>query len=451
MKKFNLLALLFIIMGVASANAQVSIGGSSTDNPHEGAILDLKSANQGVLLPRVRLVDFEILTVGGITVKGSDETAKGMTVYNTNAYALDGLGIYIWDGSRWNGINAAGKVILAPCEPDDYLSDASKTVDIPIRAGYNAANKLTFLAYNLGANPHIAGQSATADKIAKAQMGYGSADKTDITVFGGLYQWGRKDAKHALRCDQTSHPDRFTNEALYSSEDYDPATDILFVWGDNIDPTGHEDWVFDHVARDNRWGNGGGLAEQINGSYNSGQPKLTINSNNPCPTGFRVPTQHEWALIGREGGSSNSTDSDYFGTSASGTTPNPKVTWVPVKNAHASQGWESGSSDSWANYPDLNGYAIYSASAWSSAAADYKDGTSSLADPEAPDPLMFLPAAGARRASQGYVGQVGQVGGYWSSVVVDDFSSALFFRHDLVGANASLGRYNGLSVRCVSE
>jgi hypothetical protein len=437
-------------MGVASANAQVSIGGSSTDNPHEGAILDLKSANQGVLLPRVRLVDFEILTVGGLTEKASDDTAKGMTVYNTNAYALDGLGIYIWDGSRWNSIYAAGA--LAICESDYYLPDVKKTVDIPIPAGYNTDDKLTFLAYNLGANPNIAGQSATPGDIAKAQMGYGSADKTDITVFGGLYQWGRKDAKHALRCDRTSHPDRFT-EKLYSSGKYNPDTDILFVWGNNTIILS-ADWVSDHFDADNRWGNGGGLAKQTDVSYNSGQPyNKSTNSNNPCPTGFRVPTQHEWALIGQEGGSPDTTTDDQFSTSASGTTPqsNAKVTWVPVKNAHASQAWESGSPDSWNNYSELNGFAIYSASVWNNAAAEYKDGTSSLADLAAPDPLMFLPAAGSRRTTYGQVGGVGERGIYWSSVVVGGLSSGLLFNNNLVETDGSGHRSDGQSVRCVFE
>jgi hypothetical protein len=445
MKKFNLLALLFIIMGVASANAQVSIGGSSTDNPHEGAILDLKSANQGLLLPRVDLVDFEILTVGGITEKASDDTAKGMTVYNTNAYALDGLGIYVWDGSRWNGINAAGKVIL-------------KTVDIPIPAGYNPDNKLTFLAYNLGANPHIAGPDATAAQIAKAQMGYGSADPTDMTVFGGLYQWGRKDAKHALRCAPISHPDCFT-ETPYSSATYNPTTDTLFVLGYN-DGIEAYDWVTDHVDSDNRWGNGGSYAKQTDVSYNSGVPYSTNNLNNPCPTGFRVPTEYEWALIGQEGGSPYSTNGDGFTPGAYSTNPtsNPDVIWVPVKNAHASQAWASGSSyDSLLNYPDLNGYAIYSRDVWENVNVNYKNGPFSLAASEAPDPLMFLPVAGGRN-SDGNVTHVGMFGYYWSSVVHSEnnaynYSSVMTLYRDqhVYAGGISQWRAQGNSVRCVSE
>ncbi|MDR1683535.1 MAG: DUF1566 domain-containing protein, partial [Candidatus Symbiothrix sp.] len=98
MKKMNYLVLSLIILGTARVNAQVAIGADS--NPHAGAILDLKSTNQGLLLPNVALQNEEILQVGG-SVADEDLNAMGMLVYNTNPDISSGVGIYVWDGQRW--------------------------------------------------------------------------------------------------------------------------------------------------------------------------------------------------------------------------------------------------------------------------------------------------------------------------------------------------------------
>jgi uncharacterized protein (TIGR02145 family) len=431
-------------MGAASANAQVIIG-SSTDNPHEGAILDLKSANQGLLLPRVDLVDFEILTVGGITEKGSDETAMGMTVYNTNAYALDGLGIYIWNGSRWNGINAAGKATLATCESDYYLPDASKTVDIPIPAGYNAANKLTFLAYNLGANPNIAGRNATAAQIAKAQMAYSPSDvddpltsHQDITVYGGFYQWGRKDKEHSLRCDATSHVGSFKSDGKYS--------DLAAATSDGRFVVGSGDWI--SSPTDDLWGNGKALADQS--TLYTG----TENAGNPCPSGFRVPTQYEWSiLIGNVStNAANSYSGDVFNFSISDVSytndRNPNIVWVRVKNGKTTKSWKTGTDEGGNNYAENSGFALYATTAWNNYTTDEdKDLTAN----NAPDPLMYLPAAGLRGASGGLI-DTGAFGNYWCSVIDGSYGWHMYFDKGLVCVNVPyFTRIVGLSVRCLSE
>ncbi|MDR1683278.1 MAG: hypothetical protein LBS25_07835, partial [Candidatus Symbiothrix sp.] len=276
MKRTKILSLLLIVLAtVGVTRAQVHIG-EMTD-AHIGAVLDLtNSQNSGLLLPRVELVDFEILTVGGVIEAGPDETAKGMTVYNTNLYALNGLGVYVWDGAKWISIYASGKIkaTLATCRPDYYEVDATKYVDITVNGytgsdgifvgantgtamPYTAGTKtLRFLTYNLGANPNIAGPNATAAQIAKAQMAYVSAGTAseDMTVFGGLYQWGRKDKEHSLRCATSGHEDNFSLNLPYSSANYNPATDTLFVQyrGGSTGADCFYDWVSDHVADDNR-------------------------------------------------------------------------------------------------------------------------------------------------------------------------------------------------------
>jgi hypothetical protein len=98
MKKFIFLALLLVVLGTASTKAQVAIGVGG--DPHAGAILDLKSEEKGLLLPKVSLYDVEILQVGG-SEADDDLSATGMIVYNTNDLVGDGIGIYVWDGHLW--------------------------------------------------------------------------------------------------------------------------------------------------------------------------------------------------------------------------------------------------------------------------------------------------------------------------------------------------------------
>ncbi|MDR1633080.1 MAG: Ig-like domain-containing protein [Dysgonamonadaceae bacterium] len=95
-KKTSFLILLFLIVfGTANLYAQVTIG--SDDEPHSGAILDLRSDNKGLKLPTVSLED-----VAEFKLSADATGAEGMMVYNTNNEIAggNGIGIYIWSG-KW--------------------------------------------------------------------------------------------------------------------------------------------------------------------------------------------------------------------------------------------------------------------------------------------------------------------------------------------------------------
>jgi uncharacterized protein (TIGR02145 family) len=107
-KKTVLLVLAFIMMSVASVNAQVIIGGNGTDDPHAGAVLDLSPLGKqklGLLLPGVELTnDAADFVLGDGEVSGEEKTAAtGMLVYNT-ADVLTGPGLYVWDGAKWQAL-----------------------------------------------------------------------------------------------------------------------------------------------------------------------------------------------------------------------------------------------------------------------------------------------------------------------------------------------------------
>jgi predicted esterase len=98
MKQFILGILLITIL--CNANAQVAIS-SNGSQPHPSAILDLKSSNKGVLLPRVSLTS----TTDSITIPHPEPS---LIVYNTNPQLEAGLGLYIWAGDHWGLVISAG-------------------------------------------------------------------------------------------------------------------------------------------------------------------------------------------------------------------------------------------------------------------------------------------------------------------------------------------------------
>jgi hypothetical protein len=103
MKRRFFLLLSLIVLGAASVNAQVRIGGTS--DPDKSAVLDLNpnegNANGGLALPRVELTS-ETQKLNGT------EPQPGTMVYNTST-ALDGEGTYVWtkvSGSGSQGVTS---------------------------------------------------------------------------------------------------------------------------------------------------------------------------------------------------------------------------------------------------------------------------------------------------------------------------------------------------------
>ena len=131
--------------------------------------------------------------------------------------------------------------------------------DIPAGAGgtVNGSNgmKLNFLTYNLGANP---------DMTVAEQIAYTPADDFDATVYGDLYQWGRRTDGHEKRNSSTT--------TTLSSTDVPGHNNFIYRFND--------DWVRDWRSpkNDNLWSN----------------PKT---ANDPCPSGYRLPTMQEWTDV----------------------------------------------------------------------------------------------------------------------------------------------------------
>jgi len=82
-------------------SAQVGIG---TTTPDPSAALEIESANTGLIIPRVSLVNVNNGTAP------IDTPATSLLVYNTNASVSggDGVGYYYWDGAQWDKLVTTG-------------------------------------------------------------------------------------------------------------------------------------------------------------------------------------------------------------------------------------------------------------------------------------------------------------------------------------------------------
>ncbi|GHT42122.1 hypothetical protein FACS189437_09820 [Bacteroidia bacterium] len=102
MKKMLLLMLTLFMLGAASMNAQVSIGGDKA--PETFSVLELiNSGAQGLRLPQVTTAQKNTLT----SQLSGNVLAKGLTVFNTETGCQE-----TWDGASWIS-NCGGPIVSA--------------------------------------------------------------------------------------------------------------------------------------------------------------------------------------------------------------------------------------------------------------------------------------------------------------------------------------------------
>jgi hypothetical protein len=91
MKKMIFLMLTLLLLGAASAKAQVLIGDDG--DPDSSAILELRSSNSGLLLPQVELdAEDDISNLAATPV-------TGLLVCNLTGDLRHG--VYYWNSSEW--------------------------------------------------------------------------------------------------------------------------------------------------------------------------------------------------------------------------------------------------------------------------------------------------------------------------------------------------------------
>jgi len=335
---------------------------------------------------------------GSITVPqlgaiiGSTVVQKGATALTYYVPPVSGATTYTWTAPTAVGTITGGQ------GTNRITIDASSTASIPDPAGtisvatMNSCSVrlastlgvtiisgcavrkasggwLTFMCYNLGAK-----DMSIADQMAYTPNP-NTNNSTDSTVFGGLYQWGRRADGHQLR----------TAAGIAG-----PIT------------------TFDA----NGQAIGDTIGKYIFGTTNWRSPQdaslWTINSaNDPCPSGWRIPTASEWGNIMSGGGG-------IVNVSASGTTDISGNKWV------------------WSGSTNTKGWLIT------------PSGSS--------EPTLFLPAAGDRNYINSNIDVSNSSGCYWScNSVSDNIGGCFTFYPNILYPSNGYYMGSGVSVRCVAK
>ena len=130
MLKLSFLLSLFLLSFIS--NAQVGIG---TTNPAGGSLLDIESAEKGILIPRVDIADLSTQA----PVTGDLTSSESLLVYNTNT--TTGKGFYYWDGTQWVAVGGNGENIYTTdgtLEENRIVSQEDKTLQFEGNIGRNA-------------------------------------------------------------------------------------------------------------------------------------------------------------------------------------------------------------------------------------------------------------------------------------------------------------------------
>jgi len=314
-----LLILALVLLLSSNQNIAQNVGiGSESFTPDPSAMLEVKATDKGMLVPRVDIAD--LATAAPVT-----NPAVSLLVYNTNE--TTGEGFYYWSGSEWVAIGGSGYQCNIPPKPlagnsvvtynkiiwnwipgsdelcffkyntvNDYNTsinivgnnslimenlNCEQTYSIYVWA-YNACGSsspitLTFttsecpcgvktVTFTYKGSPVTYGTALGANNRCWLDRNLGATQvatySTDANAYGDLFQWGRIDDGHQIR-----NPLSGTTTTLSNTDQ--PGHDNFIITGYNSP----YDWR--SPQNSNLW-------QGVNGI------------NNPCPTGWRIPTVAEW-------------------------------------------------------------------------------------------------------------------------------------------------------------
>jgi uncharacterized protein (TIGR02145 family) len=287
-------------------------------------------------------------------------------------------------------------------------------------AGYGEHNGVKYL---------LLGKGNTTPAFKVSLLNLGQSDGDDAGDLGDFYQWGRvadghqqigwsKNASHANIISATGGTvdGSVTSAVIAYNADTRPTyngnhqVDVgstnyygKFIFAGSANADGNYDWYYNNSAHDNGlWGTKSGNA-RTNTSWD-------YSDNNPCPSGWRVPSRWNfWDLYRGTGSDTSPSSSNYNGTD----------------NSWEWRGQSGGSSTV------IGGAVITNSSG----------------------ERLFLPAAGSRNIS-GALSNIGSYGYYWSSTYNNTtyISYDLAFISNFVSAGSGDSyKASGFSVRCVAE
>jgi hypothetical protein len=245
----------------------------------------------------------------------------------------------------------------------------------------------------------------------------------DVRVNGGLFQWGRKDFRHAFRCQKVDgvNDEMFSNTRLDYPNDPD---DGKFVRSNGV----NDNWLV--TQQDNFW--------DFSQSGYTGK-------EDPCPAGFHVPSTAQWERL------SPYNNKVYYGT---GDATGYKYVQIPVQNGVWNTSYPTNALQiAYYSYQTHCGIAIYTVAAYNDIinkgnGTDLKDPASFAGTHH--KPLLYLPASGFRDPSGAHY-YTGNTGRYWhSSTTESQMRHTNTYSSGINPYNTSI-RNTGESVRCVAK
>ena len=373
----QLFTFLVAVLLTATTYAQVGIG---TTTPDASSALDITSTTKGLLIPRMTNAQRQAIS----------NPAAGLQVFVTD---FDGGRFMFYDGTEWGTLSFTEKRTDAPTIGTAVAADAQAIVSFTAPSSDGGS---VITSYTATSSPE--GITGTL-----SQAGSGSITVTGLTN-GTAYTF-TVTATNAIGTSTASAPSgsvtpgpivsngsggtyTFLSHNLGADTSLDPHTPVkdlqgdYYQWGKNA-PDGDVDALIG-----GSWGDQGGST--ANGNWTPGAK----GPQDPCPAGYRVPSQAEWTAVNTYNTASRT------GTFTMGTT-------------------EYGSALHYG--PDAN--------------------TKSLT----------LPTAGKRASANGALFHRGGNGYYWSST--ENGSTAYFFvfAGSVVNPANNASRTNGFSVRCIAE
>ncbi|MBN2777280.1 MAG: hypothetical protein JXR36_06545 [Bacteroidales bacterium] len=285
----------FFLAAISVAYTQ-GVGINSTGlTGDSSAGLDIDFNNKGILIPRVSLVDiYDNFTI--------NTPANSLLVYNTSTsgFAPDNVvpGFYFWNGMNWEKLlsgddkkvtesdltNHQGAIEITESQIIDLGSYLEVESDPRVPGGsqpgemqyYDGSEWITVAPGKNGqtltivngvptwASQHsvnevynsVTGRTWMDRNLGATQV---ATSSTDQAAYGYYYQWGRANDGHQLYFSDTTRTLSQTDEPVHS--DFIIAANMVGDWYS--------------TGNDNLW-------QGVNGK------------NNPCPSGYRIPTITEW-------------------------------------------------------------------------------------------------------------------------------------------------------------
>jgi uncharacterized protein (TIGR02145 family) len=382
--KTTLLILVLLALSLRGFS-QIGIG---TTTPHASAAIDVTSTTSGLLPPRMTEAQRNVIST----------PAAGLIVYCTNCGANGELEIF--NGSAWvnmaGGTAAAGPIVADAPAIGTVTSSSSGQAVVPFTApASNGGSSIT--SYTATSSPGgVTGtlSQSGSGSITVTGLTNGTAYTFTVTATNGIGTSLTSTVSNSVTplpptvVVNTSASTTLTFMAhnLGADNSLDPHTPVQGIHGN------YYQWgILAHVADASTpataitpWN----TTTAANGAWADGSK----TANDPCPTGYRVPTNAQWLLV------------DSYNTQT--------TTGSFINNA--------------TNF---------------GAARHFGAGANKLT----------LPAAGSRTASAGALSLRGNYGYYWSSST-ENLSQASHLNVTTGNAfTSSNNRAFGLSVRCVSE